>query len=76
MLDADAVIKKWVGPMPIGTQLLKKWVGPDPEKRIASTPTGVVRNVNWGAPLPCPLPLFFFPSPLPSPPSFNGGPGV
>jgi len=43
MLDADAVMnnyssQKWVGPMPIRTQLLKKWVGPDPEKHIGSTP--------------------------------------
>jgi len=41
MLDADAGInnnKKWVGSMPIRTQLLKKWVGLDPEKHIGSTP--------------------------------------
>jgi len=38
-------LKKWVGPMPIRTQLLKKWVGPDPEKHIGSTPlaTGKAR---------------------------------
>jgi len=29
--------------------------------------SGVARNVNWGSPLPCPLPLLPFPLP------FNGG---
>ena len=29
---------KWVGPMPIRTQLLKEWMDPDPEKHIGSTP--------------------------------------
>jgi len=31
---------------------------------IISTVSGVARNVNWGAPLPCPLPLLPFPSPF------------
>jgi len=42
MLDADAVIniihlKKWVGSVPIRTQLVKEWVGPDSEN-TGSTP--------------------------------------
>ena len=37
---------------------------------IISTVSGVATNVNWGAALPCPFLSF------PSPPPFNGSPGV
>jgi len=37
---------KWVGPMPIRTQLLKEWVGPDPEKDIGSTPLLVTEDLG------------------------------
>jgi len=37
---------------------------PSPVLSRQTVSSGVARNVNWGAPLPCPLPLLPFPSPL------------
>jgi len=40
------------------------------KQKASDGPSGVAKNVNWGAPLPCPVPLL--PSPSPPLPLLTG----